>query len=132
MDGALDAVFNVQENVLSGRDIPPAIEISLLSRPSIRAKAKIREVSPALDRTLGTVRVKLTVENPPPEMTLGSAVVAHVRLGSGENVKIPWQSLYSLDGKPAVWVVDPASMQTQLRRSRFCVMIPLRWCWPMA
>lgn len=114
-DGALDAVFNVQENVLSGRDIPPAIEISLLSRPSIRAKAKIREVSPALDRTLGTVRVKLTVENPPPEMTLGSAVVAHVRLGSGENVKIPWQSLYSLDGKPAVWVVDPASMQTQLR-----------------
>ncbi|MDH6267412.1 RND family efflux transporter MFP subunit [Rhizobium sp. SG_E_25_P2] len=114
-DGALDAVFNVQENVLSARDVAPTIEISLLSRPSIRAKANIREVSPALDRTLGTVRVKLSIENPPPEMTLGSTIVAHVRFATYERVKIPWQSLYSLDGQPAVWVVDPTSMQTTLK-----------------
>jgi RND family efflux transporter MFP subunit len=113
-DGELDAVFNVQENVLSARETPPEIDVSLLSRPAIRAKAKIREVSPALDRTLGAVQVKLTIENPPPDMTLGSAVVAHVRFGSSERVKIPWQSLYSLNGKPAVWVVEPASMQTRL------------------
>lgn len=113
-DGDLDAVFNVQENVLSMDVAKPIIEVSLLSRPDIRAKAKIREVSPAVDTALGTVPVKLTVENPPAEMTLGSAVAAHVRFPAGSSVKIPWQSLYSVDGKPAVWIVDPETMQTVL------------------
>ncbi|WP_137155004.1 efflux RND transporter periplasmic adaptor subunit [Rhizobium sp. FKL33] len=114
-DGELDAVFNVQENVLSARGIPPEIEISPVSRPDIKVKAKIREVSPAVDRSLGTVLVKLALQNPPPEMTLGSAVVANVRFASSKRVKIPWQSLYSLDGKPAVWLVDPATMKTSLK-----------------
>ncbi len=113
-DGERDAVFNVQESAIS-RTVPQSIEVALLSRPDVRAQATPREVSPALDRSLGTVRVKLAISNPPAEMTLGSAIVANVVLDRQERISIPWQSLFSKAGKPAVWVVDPDTKITRMK-----------------
>ncbi|HLP69826.1 MAG TPA: efflux RND transporter periplasmic adaptor subunit [Rhizobium sp.] len=113
-DGERDAVFNVQESAIS-RTVPQSMEVALLSRPDVRAQATPREVSPALDRSLGTVRVKLAISNPPAEMTLGSAIVANVVLDRQERISIPWQSLFSKAGKPAVWVVDPDTKITRMK-----------------
>lgn len=114
-DGDRDAVFNVQESAFSSGKEPVSIEVSLLSDPSVKAPASLREVSPALDRALGTVRVKLAIENPPPAMTLGSPIVANVEIEKRERIYVPWQALSSSAGKPAVWVVDPKTMTTTLR-----------------
>lgn len=114
-DGARDAVFNVQENALSTGAEPISLNVSLLSRPDISVPAKIREVSPTLDRSLGTVRVKLSVENAPPEMTLGAAIVANVVLAQQDRISIPWQSIFSKEGNPAVWVVDRDALTTALK-----------------
>lgn len=114
-DGERDAIFNVQESALSGHTVPHSIEVSLLSRPDVKAQAIPREVSPALDRSLGTVRVKLAISSPPEEMTLGSAIVANVVLDHQERVSIPWQSLFSKAGKPAAWVVDPETKITRMK-----------------
>jgi RND family efflux transporter MFP subunit len=114
-DGAVDAVFNVQEAVINRNAAPPEIELSLLSRPDVRARAKIREVSPALDRNLGTVRVKLSVQDPPAAMTFGSAILAHVRVESRDRISIPWQALYYADHAPAVWIYDPETKAVSLR-----------------
>lgn len=114
-DGARDAVFNVQEAVLSGDQPPLSLEVSLLSDQSIRAKASVREISPAIDRSLGTVRVKLAIENPPSVMTLGSPIIAHVDMQRQERINIPWQALASKAGQPAVWTVDPDKKTTQLK-----------------
>lgn len=113
-DGERDAVFNVQESAIS-RTVPQSMEVALLSRPDVKAQATPREVSPALDRSLGTVRVKLAISNPPAEMTLGSAIVANVVLDRQERISIPWQSLFSKAGKPAVWVVDPDTKITRMK-----------------
>lgn len=113
-DGERDAVFNVQESAIS-RTVPQSMEVALLSRPDVKAQATPREVSPALDRSLGTVRVKLAISNPPAEMTLGSAIVANVVLDRKERISIPWQSLFSKAGKPAVWVVDPDTKITRMK-----------------
>ncbi len=113
-DGERDAVFNVQESAIS-RTVPQSMEVALLSRPDVRAQATPREVSPALDRSLGTVRVKLAISNPPAEMTLGSAIVVNVVLDRKERISIPWQSLFSKAGKPAVWVVDPDTKITRMK-----------------
>lgn len=114
-DGARDAVFNVQENALSGEVRPISLKVSLLSRPDISASAKIREISPTLDRALGTVRVKLSIENAPADMTLGAAIVADVVLGQQDRISVPWQSIFSKKGSPAVWVVDRTALTTELK-----------------
>lgn len=113
-DGERDAVFNVQESAVSGGSTPLSIEVALVSRPDIRAKAKVREISPTIDRTLGTVRVKLAIENAPPEMSLGSAIIADVVMEKVERITLPWQSMFSKAGTPAVWVVDPATKAVEL------------------
>lgn len=114
-DGERDAVFNVQESALSGKTAPLSLEVALVSNPKVRAAATLREVSPALDTSLGTVRVKLSITNPPPEMTLGSAITANVVLDRQERISIPWQSMFSKAGRPAVWVVDPNKKITQMK-----------------
>lgn len=114
-DGDRDAVFNVQESAFSSGKEPTSIEVSLLSDTSVKAGAALREVSPALDRALGTVRVKLAIKDPPPAMTLGSPIVANVEVEKRERIYVPWQALSSSAGKPAVWVVDPKTMTTTLR-----------------
>ena len=114
-DGPRDAVFNVQENALSTGANPISLTVSLLSRPEISAPAKVREISPTLDRSLGTVRVKLSVENAPPEMTLGAAIIADVVIAQQDRVSIPWQSMFSKEGKPAVWVVDHDALTASLK-----------------
>jgi membrane fusion protein, multidrug efflux system len=114
-DGERDAVFNVQESALSGQTPPISVEVVLVSNPKIRAAATLREVSPALDTSLGTVRVKLAITNPPPEMTLGSAIGANVVMDRQARISIPWQSMFSKAGKAAVWVVDPEKKVTQMK-----------------
>lgn len=114
-DGERDAVFNVQESALSGDQQPLSIEVALVSRPEIKAQAKLREISPSLDRSLGTVKVKLSIENPPAEMTLGSAIRANVVFDKIDRISISWQALFSKLGKPAVWVVDPATSTVSMK-----------------
>lgn len=114
-DGERDAVFNVQESALSGDQQPLSIEVAMVSLPEVKALAKLREVSPTLDRTLGTVKVKLAIENPPPEMTLGSAIRANVVFDKVDRISIAWQALFSKLGKPAVWVVDPATATVSMK-----------------
>ncbi len=114
-DGDRDAVFNVQESALSGTKPPISLEVALLSNPEIKAQASLREVSPALDRSLGTVRVKLAIEDPPPDMTLGSPIVANVEVEKRDRIYVTWQALTSKTGKPAVWVVDPKTKTVSLR-----------------
>lgn len=115
-DGARDAAFNVQESVLTGNRPPLSMEVALVSDPSVRAKASIREVSPAIDRSLGTVRVKLAIENPPPAMSLGSPIVANVDMERQERINVPWQALMSKAGQPAVWTIDPEKKTSQLKQ----------------
>ncbi|WP_170975785.1 efflux RND transporter periplasmic adaptor subunit [Rhizobium sp. FY34] len=114
-DGARDAVFNVQESALSGTSTPLSMEVTLLSRQDVKAAARIREISPTLDRSLGTVSVKLAIDNPPAQMTLGSAIVADVVMDRTDRISLPWQSMFSKAGKPAVWVVDPKTSTVILR-----------------
>lgn len=115
-DGARDAAFNVQESALTGNRQPLAMEVALVSDPSVRAKASIREVSPAIDRSLGTVRVKLAIENPPPAMSLGSPIVANVDMERQERINVPWQALMSKAGQPAVWTIDPEQKTSRLKQ----------------
>ncbi|MCB8839116.1 efflux RND transporter periplasmic adaptor subunit [Aurantimonas sp. VKM B-3413] len=104
--GAKDAVFQIQEQLLIGSKKPESIKVALVSDPSVTAIGHVREVSPLIDTSTGTVQVKLGLDNPPDEMTLGSAVVGRdVRQAAKDAIFLPWNALMVKNGKPAAWVV---------------------------
>lgn len=108
-DGDRDAVFNVQETLVARSPSSPAVTITLLSDPQIRAVGKVREISPAVDPASGAIRVKVEIPDTPAGMPLGAAVIGSVSAKPVKAVLLPWQALTSIMGKPAVWVVDPSS-----------------------
>jgi multidrug efflux pump subunit AcrA (membrane-fusion protein) len=75
----------------------------------------VREVSPTVDASTGTVRVKVGIEDAPAAMTLGAAVVGESRLRPCSLVIIPWSALSSTNGQPAVWTVDPQTRTASLK-----------------
>lgn len=108
-EGDRDAVFNVDEALVARTPVAPDVTIALISDPRIKAMGKVREVSPAVDPASGSIRVKVTVPNTPIEMPLGAAVTGTITSQAQQAVVLPWQSLMSDAGKPAVWIVDPAT-----------------------
>jgi RND family efflux transporter MFP subunit len=115
VDGPRDAIFNVYEGLVTHSIGDHQIQIILLDDPSITAIGTIREVSPTVDDASGTVRVKVAVQNPRPEMALGSVVTGTVKLAAVKAAVLPSSVLTSDNGKPAVWIVDPQTKAVSLR-----------------
>lgn len=114
-DSALDAVFNVNEMILTREAADPTINLTLVSDPSVRTSGTVREVSPTIDPQTGTIRVKVTIDNPPPAMTLGAAVVGSGQFKARRRIVLPASALFSHEGRPAVWIVDPQTKAASLR-----------------
>ncbi len=113
-DGARDAVFNVYE-ALTANPPPAEIEVTLQANPAIKTSGTVREVSPTVDATSGTVRVKIGLASTPPDMTLGSVVIGRAKYTAREAVVLPWSALFRWQDKPAVWTYDPESGRVDLR-----------------
>lgn len=108
-DGGRDALFEVYEAVFAEEPSDGGIDVRLVSDRRVAAKGAIREVAPTFDTANGTIQVKVGLENPPEEMTLGAAVVGKASPPAREMVRLPWTSLTSDAGRPSVFVVDPSS-----------------------
>lgn len=115
-NGPRDAVFEVYELLFFAQPSEEGVVIALLSDERVRTGGTVREVSPTIDTGTGTVRVKVTMEKTPPEMTLGASVVGIGALAPRRVAVVPWQALSSgLDGKPALWIVDREKNTVSLR-----------------
>ena len=116
-DGPRDAVFNVNESVFGNQSFDRNIEIQikLVNNPSIHTTGKVREITPTLSGTGGTLTVKVGLDESPPAMTLGAAVFGESRLISENTIALPAGSLASVAGHPSVWIVDPATSTVSAR-----------------
>lgn len=114
-DGPRDAVFNIDESLLlgMGREFEPKVEIVPLSGGTPMA-GTLREVSPTIDRSTGTIRIKFAVEEGATP-GLGSPVIAIARYKPEPTIRLPWSAITSDGGQPALWVVDPQSAKVSLR-----------------
>lgn len=113
-DGERDAVFYVYESIFFGNTDPDRVSLTLVSDSSVTAIGRVREVSPVVDPKSSTIRVKVAIENPPPAMTLGSAVSGTVKAKGQQEIALPWGALMAAGNKPAVWTVDPATRTVSL------------------
>lgn len=110
-----EAVVAVAESRM--RPLPPdfRIEAALLSDPSVKAPGKIREISPIADPVTRTFTFRISLDAPPPEMRLGSTVSVTGSAKSTPIVAVPTTAVFERDGKPVIWVVDPAAKTVSLK-----------------
>lgn len=105
--GDRDAIFAVQESLFLQRVGDGPVRLQLVADPAVTATGKVREVSPSVDATTGTVRVTVGIDAPPKEMALGSVVSGAVTLRGRSAFIVPWTSLSEDNGRPAIWVMQP-------------------------
>jgi RND family efflux transporter MFP subunit len=114
-DGPRDAVFNVHEWALTNVDADKGVLISLVSDPAVTTPGDVRELSPAVNPSTQTVTVKIALRDTPAAMTLGALVNGTARLNQQKVVLVPWAALFEIDGRPAVWVLDPGGSIASLK-----------------
>jgi RND family efflux transporter MFP subunit len=113
--GGRDAVFDVPARL---RDEAPSdvdITVTLSSDPKVKARGRVREVSPEADPVTRTFKVRVGLTDPPAAMRLGSTVTGTVRIGGDAGMVVPASALTSAKGEPAVWVVSPGNDTVSLR-----------------
>jgi membrane fusion protein, multidrug efflux system len=110
-----DAVFDVPAQVLRAAPPDAIVTIALADDPSVKAKARVRTVSPQADPVTRTFQVRLSLIDHPEAMRLGASVTGRLQLEGGAGISIPASALTSIDRQPAVWVVDPANLTVALR-----------------
>jgi RND family efflux transporter MFP subunit len=113
--GGRDAVFDVPEQIIRNGPSDPLVHLVLTNDPTVRATGRVREVAPQADPTTRTWQVKVGIIDPPPAMALGSTVTGSIKLQAPAGVEVPPSALTQANGRPAVWVVDPASHTVSLR-----------------
>lgn len=113
--GGRDAVFDVPAQLLRAVPANPVIDVVLVSDPAVKTTGRVREVAPQADPVTRTFRVRVGLDNPPEAMRLGSSVNGTVRLDAGASIEIPASALTAYESRPAVWVVDPATLTVSLR-----------------
>ena len=93
------------------------ILVVLVADPTQPYRARVREVSPAVDPVTRTFAVRVAVVDPAPALQWG--MTANVVLGgdaAAGQLRVPATSLYqAVDGRAAVWVYDPAAGKVALR-----------------
>lgn len=113
--GARDAVFDVPAQVKDGGSRNTPISVWLTSDPDVKAEGRVREVAPRADPVTGTFQVRVRLIDPPSAMRLGSTVTASMKSAAAAGIDVPVMALFRADDKPAVWVVDPATMTVAVR-----------------
>ena len=114
-DGERDAVFDVSESMFLGDMAGGRVSLALVSGPDVTGVGYVREISPAVDPKSSTVRVKVAIQNPPPAMTLGSAIAGTAGTKPATEITLPWTALTAVGSKPAVWIVDPKAKTASLK-----------------
>ena len=106
-DGGREAVFEAFAVDFSDKPITNDINLFLQADPNVKTDGVIREISPIIDDRNGTFRVKVTIPNPPPQMTFGSPVIGVAHFKPLHVIALPWTSLARQGDQPSVWVLDP-------------------------
>jgi RND family efflux transporter MFP subunit len=114
-DGERDAVFDVPESMFLGEMEGGRVSLALVSGPDVAGVGYVREISPAIDPKSSTVRVKVAIQNPPPAMTLGSAIAGTAGTKRTTEITVPWTALTATGSRPAVWIVDPKTKTASLK-----------------
>ena len=101
--GELEVEINVPENKL-----PTLGESAVIKfwASTLESRAEVREIAPMADAASRTYRVRLTLDNPPPDIKLGMTASASFRSNAVEGVAIPLTAIDQSEAQSRVWIVE--------------------------
>jgi RND family efflux transporter MFP subunit len=108
-----DGVFNIAETAFA--DVSDEVIVWPLSNPNLTVEGVVREVSPVADPATRTYTVKVTLNNPPPQLRFGMSIGGRLKGKPAVAVTLPLSALFEKDSSPAVWVLDEQSSSLTLR-----------------
>ncbi|MCE6074630.1 efflux RND transporter periplasmic adaptor subunit [Agrobacterium vitis] len=114
-DGPRDAVFDMFEAFFLEGAPSDTVEVSPIGDRAHAKDGKIREVSPAIDTSAGTIRIKVALPADT-QWSLGTTVVGRFRAQPQQGIVLPWSAMASANGQPAVWAVNAADSSVKLRK----------------
>jgi len=104
-----EVVISVPENRLQDLQAASTIRINLWADPERYYEGSLREVSPGVDEVLRTYTAKVTVKDADAVIGLGMTATVHVQKNESQPIaSLPLTALTQANGRPAVWVFDPA------------------------
>jgi membrane fusion protein, multidrug efflux system len=111
-----DALFEMPEDIIrGGLALGHKIETCLDRNRDICASASVYEIAPEADSVTRTYQTKAVLKNNASQMLLGSTVVGRFVIKQKPTVQIPASALTMFEGKPAAWLLDPATQSVALR-----------------
>ena len=114
-DGPRDAVFNIYEWALTNVAFDKGLGVATVTDASVKTEGEVREISAAVDPATMTVAVRVGLRSTPAAMSLGSVVAGVASIKAKKVFLLPWGALFEIDGKPAVWIVDPKTSTVSLK-----------------
>ncbi|MGK6326015.1 efflux RND transporter periplasmic adaptor subunit [Erwinia sp. DT-104] len=113
-----DVVFDVASPAMVSRQPGAVFHLALLRDPTVSALGHLRDISPQADPQTRSWRVRVTLDNPPPDMAMGASVT--VTLPAAETAAeavmvLPASALTRQAGDPAVFVLDAVNNRVRRR-----------------
>lgn len=89
--------------------------VELWSQPGKRFPARLREIAPAADSQARTFAARVSFSPGDVRTEIGQSARVYALQEGARGLAVPLPALYEKDGKPALWVVDPAKSTVTLR-----------------
>jgi RND family efflux transporter MFP subunit len=111
-----EAAIFVPENRIGELRAARELGVVLWANPARIYPARVREIAPAVDPATRTFAVRLSILERDAALQWGMTANVVLRAGGADNAALlPLTALYRRDGKPAVWIYDPATRKVTLR-----------------
>lgn len=104
-DGEREIEISVPENRIEELRQAQAIKVTFWALANKILDGKVREIAPMADSATRTFKVRISLQNPPPEMKLGMTAAVNIVSNVQQAVHIPLTAVYQTGNTPAVWVV---------------------------
>ena len=112
----IEVAANVPENRLAEIKAAGGVGVALWAAPGQVFHGRVREVGALADPMSRTFAVKVAVQDAPAGlMQLGMTATVSFERPAAPVARLPATALTDRDGKPAVWVLDPAHGRAELR-----------------
>jgi RND family efflux transporter MFP subunit len=114
--GEKEIVVNAPESQLDRFKVGQPVGITLWSDPGKVIAGRIREIAGSADPVTRTYLVRVAALDAPADVRLGMSANVHLRTDAAQaQVLVPLTAIARTRDDPAVWIVDPATKQVQLR-----------------
>ncbi|MEE4666810.1 efflux RND transporter periplasmic adaptor subunit [Pseudomonas alliivorans] len=101
-----EAVVDLPVGLVASLTDHAQFRVSSPLNPQVSVTAQIRQLSPQIDATTRTQRVRLTLNHTPDLFRIGSTVSVEISGSAPTSHRLPGSAVVQRDGNAQVWVID--------------------------